>query len=578
MANRERKPVVIIGGGPAGTSAALCLRKLGHEVRLFEKQKFPRYRLGESLLPGTLSILTRLGVADKVNEAGFVRKNAATFIWGGGRPPWSFTFGTPKTAPWVYDHSLQVTRAEYDHILLKAAAEHGAEVREEVEVSDVQLNESNDGTPSVVTWTAADGSTGTVEADFVIDASGLRGSLSQKLTTRQWDKYYRNMAVWSYWKGGKRYKGDLEGNIFSVTFKEGWFWIIPLKDDVYSVGAVTAMENNEKIREMGPQAFYLSCIEQCDLAKEILATATQCDEVRVLREWSYEAKETSHHPAFFCGDAACFIDPLFSSGVHLATYSGMLAAAAIDHLYRHPEDKDEIHAWYQQSYREAYQRYHRFVAAFYACNEEPDSVFWRNRKIEGAKDARFDGKAWFQTLTGETLHEDAAGIEEVQRGAETLATLWSHGTKEISDEYDGSELAHRRLLYANELFKSFQSMKSIRWTGKEVRLVSQWRVHPTSFQLERQYFLGNETGKVMRAYPLTEAHRALFAELQSEPMTFEELHDRLKEIPGGVGSPMQIIGRLYEEHFIKGYDASGQFVPIRSALRFGGVGSEDDIS
>jgi 2-polyprenyl-6-methoxyphenol hydroxylase-like FAD-dependent oxidoreductase len=153
-----------------------------------------RYRLGESLLPGTLSILTRLGVADTVNEAGFVRKKAATFIWGGGRPPWSFTFGTPKTAPWVYDHSLQVTRAEYDHILLKAAAEHGAEVREECEVSDVNL--STNGVPSTVTWKDDAGNEGTLEADFVIDASGLRGSLSQKLTTREWTSI-RNMAIWS---------------------------------------------------------------------------------------------------------------------------------------------------------------------------------------------------------------------------------------------------------------------------------------------------------------------------------------------------------------------------------------------
>jgi hypothetical protein len=255
----------------------------------------------------------------------------------------------------------------------------------------------------------------------------------------------------------------------------------------------------------------------------------------------------------------------------------MLAAAAIDHLYQHPADKDEVHAWYEKSYREAYQRYHKFVAAFYACNEEPDSTFWSKRKIEGAKDAKFEGKQWFSALTGETVDADAAGVEEVEAGASTLASLWQHGTKEISDEYDGSELANRRLVFAHELLKQFNSMARVEWVGQDVKLESSYRVHPTTFKLERQHFLGDGSGRTMRAYALNDAHRALFEELRHSPMSFRELTARLKDL-GGLGTPLQIVGRLNEEHFIKGYDKDGKHVRIRSALRFGGVGSEDDIS
>ncbi len=570
----DRRPIVVIGGGPGGSSAALCLRKLGHEVVVLEKLKFPRYRIGESLLPGTMSILTRLGVFDKVKAANFTVKRSATFIWGGGRPPWSFYFATPKTAPWVFDHALQVTRAEYDKILLDAAAERGASVRELHEVTDVEL--CPNGGPSKVYWKNGD-SSGVIEADFVIDASGVRGVLSQKLSSRMWDQYYRNMAVWSYWKGGKRFKGDLEGNIFSVTFKEGWFWIIPLKDDVYSVGAVTGIEANERIREIGPDAFYHECIKQCGLATEILATATQCDEVRVLREWSYEAKTLSTGRSFLCGDAACFIDPLFSQGVHLATYSGMLASAAIDYLFKNPGDTAEIHEWYEKSYREAYHRYHKFVAGFYACNEEPNSTFWRSRHIEGARDQRFDGKTWFTALTGQNVDAGAEGVDELEEGAETLAYLWQHGTSKIDDNYDDSELAARRVLWANDLLKQFNSLEKIHWSSAEVRLVPSFKVHPISFQLERQYFLGDEHGRTMRAYSVTAAHEELFRGLLTAPLSFKELTRRMKGL-GGQGTPLQIVGRLFEQKFLHGFDKNGNRVKIKSALRFGGVGSEDDLS
>src|ERR1700694_4162065 len=150
MQPNDRKPVAIIGGGPAGSVTALCLNKLGIESVVFEKLKFPRYRIGESLLPGTISILSRLGLGERIQAANFPKKRAATFIWGGGVPPWSFTFATPKTAPWVFDHAYQVTRAEFDKILLDAVRERGTQVNELHEVTDVEIGVN--GTPARVHW------------------------------------------------------------------------------------------------------------------------------------------------------------------------------------------------------------------------------------------------------------------------------------------------------------------------------------------------------------------------------------------------------------------------------------------
>ncbi len=575
MGANGKRPVVVVGGGPAGSTAALCLRRLGHEVIVYERFKFPRHRIGESLLPGTCAILTRLGVFDRIEAAKFPIKRAATFIWGGDRPPWSFTFSTPKTAPWVFDHAYQVTRAEYDQILLNAAAERGAQVHEATEVTDIDLGAN--GGPVTVAWKNGSGE-GRVEADWLIDASGARGMVNQKLNLRRFDEYYKNMAVYSYFKGGKRYKGDLEGNIFSVTWKEGWMWIIPLKDDVYSVGIVTGIESNAKIREMGAEAFYHEAIKSCPLAMEILGTAKQCDEMRIVREWAYESKQLSAGRAFLCGDSGCFIDPLFSQGVHLATYSASLAAAAIDHLGKHPEDDAQVRAWYDRSYRDAYLRYHKFVAGFYACNEEPNSKFWSSRHIAGAKDQRFSGKEWFTALSGQTVEAGATGVEEVEEGAAALAELWQHGTKEISDRYDDTELSVRRLTWAAQLTKQFQSMATVKWMAREVRLVPWFKVHTTDFHLERQLFLGDENNRMMTAYSVTPAHHQVFQDLLAQPVSYKELSAKLKKLEGGHGTPYQILGRLHELGMIRGYDKDGKMVHIRQALRFGGVGSEDDIS
>ena len=221
----------------------------------------------------------------------------------------------------------------------------------------------------------------------------------------------------------------------------------------------------------------------CPLAAEVLEGATRRDIVRVIRDWAYDAASLSLGRAFLCGDSACFIDPLFSQGVHLATYSAMMAAAGIDHLYRHPGDADEIGEWYERSYRAAYNRYHEFLAAFYSANSGLESTFWRNRQIAGAGDARFKGKDWFTALSGQQVDAGARGIEELEARASTLANLWQHEKNEVTDHFDETELSLRRVRWASQLLKDFRRMTRIAWASDEVRLVPSFRVHPTSFRI-----------------------------------------------------------------------------------------------
>ncbi|HEX7070505.1 MAG TPA: tryptophan 7-halogenase, partial [Rhodothermales bacterium] len=420
-------------------------------------------------------------------------------------------------------------------------------------------------------------SEGQIEADFVIDASGQRGVVASKYKLRKFDEYYRNMAVWSYWKGGKRYGGDLNGVTFSIAFKEGWIWMIPLKEDIYSVGVVTGVEAAKDISANGPEAFYRRAVAECEEAVEILGDAKMVDQVRVVRDWAYSSNQMSVDQAFMCGDAACFIDPLFSQGVHLATYSAMLASAGIDYLYQHPEARDAVHAWYSHSYREAYQRYHRFLTAFYACTNEPESTFWKSRKITDASDERLQSVEWFAAITNNDAAANAEGIRQIEERAGTLAYLWRHTNDGLHDDFDEKELSLRRVAWANELVKSFKRCATIKWKHGDVMLVPSFKVHTTDFHLEPRTFLGDSRGRILTAIPVTDEHRQVFARLATEMMGYRELTQALKEIDPGM-TPLHLVGRLFEEGFIEGFDREGNPIKITSALRFGGVGAEDDLS
>lgn len=580
-------PTAIIGGGPAGSIAALCLRKLGCEVELFEKARFPRYRVGESLLPGTLSILKRLGVFERVEAAGFVKKRAATFLWGGDRAPWTFSFATPKTAPWVFDYGLQVNRDEYDQILLDAARDAGAVVHEECEVTSVDPG-GHDRVAEIQFQGA--GGAGSKACAFVVDASGTRGVVAQARGLRRSDAYFRNIALWSYFRGGKRFTGDLAGNVFSVTFDEGWIWIIPLKDDVYSVGVVTGAESAAEIQRLGSQVFYEQSIAQCAAAKEILASAEQTAEIRVVKEWSYDSETLTVERAFLCGDAACFVDPLFSQGVHLATYSAMLAAAAIGHLLENAEDNEPVRRWYEQSYRAVYGQYHKFLCAFYSDNEQPDSQFWSSRKLAGNDDERIQGAEWFSALTGKDSSDPGNGlgnglgkgsarseVEHLEEGASLLATLWRHSAPDLDAGFDEKELALRRVRWASGILKDFKKTRHIRWVRERVDVVSSYGVGRESFRLERRLYLAGLQGRAMTAHPVTAAHCDLFEGLIVEPLHYDVLASRLGKMEGHT-SPLEMIMRLIEDGFLEAVDKGGEPYRLPRILRFAGVGGHDSFS
>lgn len=414
--------VVIIGGGPAGSVAASTLQKLGRTAIILEKAKFPRYHIGESLLPQQLSILSLIGVMPEIEAANFTRKVGGVFRWGASPTPWTFDFKDDPLNP--YDHSYQVVRSEFDHILLKHAAKLGADVREEAVVQDVV--ESDDGV--VVTYTDnADPlkPSRQVRGRFLVDASGQEGFIARKRQSREYDKLFTNMAVWTYYNGATRMEAPRDGSILCAAYEWGWFWCIPLKDGTMSVGTVIDRSMVDTVKQMGIREFMAEAIRRCDLVAEMLATAVPiAADPHMIRDYSYRNRQAVAGRVLLAGDAAHFIDPLFSSGVHLATSSAHLAALAIDHAMTQPDQRDAVWAFYDREYGKNFESFHKFLTFMYDAHAaESNSFFWQARKVlEG--DERLSNRAWFVRLVSGGSHHllKGAGRDMTSKVAGMLGT------------------------------------------------------------------------------------------------------------------------------------------------------------
>ena len=425
--------VVVIGGGPGGSAAATMLARKGWQVLLLEREHFPRDHVGESLLPASIPVLEELGVLPEVEAQGFLRKGGATMVWGKDKTPWSWFFAETNRR---YPHSYQVWRPLFDQLLLDNAARNGVEVRQGCRVIEVQfdggpqgkqfpsssaptsrhsgesrnpaapiLRQAQDerlewgdrGRATGVRCIDDSGKEGTVRADFVVDASGQGALLGRQLGLRRWDESFRNLAVYAYYDGAKRLDPPADTNIFIESYPNGWLWTIPLHTGWASVGAVVDQKAGESLlREMGPARFLADQLAQAPHTAKLLETAQQVSGPFLVKDWSYACDEIAGDGYVLLGDAACFIDPLFSSGVHLALMSGVLAAAYVTTALRDPAMAAAAAAVYQELYYKEYHHFREMVRLFYSSNRTVDSYFWEARRIldsDGSDGSDGDGES-----------------------------------------------------------------------------------------------------------------------------------------------------------------------------------------
>lgn len=360
--------VVVIGGGPAGSAVSTILADSGLQVALFEREKFPRFHIGESLIPETYWVLQRIGMLEKLQASAFVKKHSVQFISASGRESAPFYFHDNK--PHECSQTWQVIRSEFDQMLLENAREHGVEAFEQAHVTDVMF----DGERAVgVRVKGSDGVRREVSAKVVVDASGQAAMLQNRFKLRLWDPVLNKGAIWSYFEGAYRDTGRDEGATMVVQTpdRQGWFWYIPQHDNTVSVGVVAPFDYLFK-RGAGDPASgkdhaktFEEEVERTPGVKKRIEKATRTTGYFVTRDYSYRSKEAAGDGWVVIGDAFGFLDPLYSSGVLLALKSGELAAdAIIDGLKKNDVGKAQLGAWAPE-FNKGIDRMRRLVCEYY---------------------------------------------------------------------------------------------------------------------------------------------------------------------------------------------------------------------
>jgi flavin-dependent dehydrogenase len=371
--------VLVIGGGPAGSTAATLLVERGFTVVLLEKEHHPRFHIGESLLPANLPILARLGVADEVKAIG-MQKWGAEFIspWDGRHQTFEFAEGWNKALPFAY----QVRRSQFDEILFRRAARAGAQAIEGCRVRDVEFQP--DGSGALVHATLADGRSESWQARFIIDASGRDTFLGNRLKAKRRNPKHSSAALYGHFRGARRYEDKRAGDISIYWFDHGWFWFIPLADGTTSVGAVV-WPYYTKTRTVAVREFYLATIALCAPLAERLQDAELVAEVTATGNYSYACDRAYGANYLLLGDAYTFIDPMFSSGVMLAMNSAVAGVETIDQCLREPHNARQALKSFERVMRRGPKAYSWFI--YRVTNPTMREMFLGPRNLLRMKEA-----------------------------------------------------------------------------------------------------------------------------------------------------------------------------------------------